>query len=89
MTMKKLSEETEQKIVNPKPIVITIFMIHWTWDFKVLGLPYWSQIDFIIYWTWTNLKKLVLPYWTGIKLSVKQFVIQSSPISLGQIMCGV
>ena len=24
-----------------------------------------------------------------LELSVKQFVIQSSPISLGQIMCGV
>ena len=41
-------------------------MIYWTWASKVPGLPYWTEIDFIIYWTWTNLKKLGLPYWTGI-----------------------
>ena len=41
-------------------------MIYWTWASKVLGLPYWTEIDFIIYWTWTNLKKLGLPYWTEI-----------------------
>ena len=26
MTMKKLSEETEQKVVNPSPIVVTTFL---------------------------------------------------------------
>ena len=47
---------------------------------KKHGLPYWARlnfndivdldlkrswIDFMIYWTWTNLKKLGRSYWTG------------------------
>ena len=41
------------------------FVLENSKTYYLLGLPYWSQIDFIIYWTWTNLKKLGLPYWTG------------------------
>ena len=36
-------------------------MVYWTWTRKILELPYWTRIDFMIYWTctyentWTNL----------------------------------
>ena len=70
-------------------------IICWSWtNLKKLGLPYWSGIDFVINWTWSeegiNEKEMPLEkYENFLKLSVKQFVIQLSPISLGQVMCGV
>ena len=30
---------------------------------KNLGLPYWTRVNLMIYWTWTK-KILELPYWT-------------------------
>ena len=39
---------------------------------------------------WINQEEMPLEkYEDFLELSVKQFVIQSNPISLGQIMCGV
>ena len=39
---------------------------------------------------WINQEEMALEkYEDFLELSVKQFVIQSNPISLGQIMCGV
>ena len=39
---------------------------------------------------WINQEQMPLEkYEDFLELSVKQFVIQSNPISLGQIMCGV
>ena len=39
---------------------------------------------------WINQEEMPLEkYEDFIELSVKQFVIQSNPISLGQILCGV
>ena len=34
--MKKLSEETEQKIVNPNPIVVTAFLAY---SIAILNIP--------------------------------------------------
>ena len=39
-------------------------MIYWIWTWKILGLPYWTRIDFIC-WTWPW-KILELPYWIWI-----------------------
>ena len=35
-------------------------------DLKRLGLPYWTRIDFMIYWSWTFGK--LLDYVTGLGL---------------------
>ena len=69
--------------------------MYWPWtNLKKLGLPYWTGIDFVITGPglkkWINQEEMSLEkYEDFLELSVKQLVIQSIPISLGQILCGV
>ena len=60
------------------------------------SLNYLTGLEFILLYIGVGLKKWInqeqMPlekYEDFLELSVKQFVIQSNPISLGQIMCGV
>ena len=53
------------------------FMIYWIWTWKILELPYWTQIDFIC-WTWAW-KILELPYWIWIDFIKTGFELINQP----------
>ena len=38
-------------------------------DCRNIGLPYWTRVNFVIYWTWAG-KILELPYYTGIDFMI-------------------